>query len=59
MYFGGAAMIKLYQCGLAEAGLYEGEIDGIWRREVQKGLEQCVAKAGCDPLPPTEQCPAK
>jgi tetratricopeptide (TPR) repeat protein len=56
MYFGGQEMIKLYQCGLTEAGLYEGKIDGIWRREVQEGLEQCVTKSSCDPLPADEHC---
>jgi tetratricopeptide (TPR) repeat protein len=56
MYFGGKEMIKLYQCGLTEAGLYQGKIDGIWSRELQDGMEQCVVKAGCDPLPADEQC---
>ena len=31
MWHGGARMIKLYQCGLTEARLYTGEIDGAWR----------------------------
>ena len=56
MYFGGREMIKLYQCGLTEAGLYEGKIDGLWRREVQQGLEQCVLNSTCDPLPADEHC---
>ena len=56
MYFGGQEMIKLYQCGLTEAGLYEGKIDGIWRREVQEGLEKCVVSTTCDPLPADEHC---
>jgi tetratricopeptide (TPR) repeat protein len=58
MYFGGAEMIKLYQCGLTEAGLYQGDIDGIWRRELQNALEQCVPNKSCDPLPSDEQCRA-
>jgi tetratricopeptide (TPR) repeat protein len=58
MFFGGADMIKLYQCGLTEARLYNGEIDGIWRREVQTALERCVLDRNCDPLPADEQCRA-
>jgi tetratricopeptide (TPR) repeat protein len=57
MYFGGRDMIKLYQCGLTGAGLYKGKIDGIWQRELQQGLEQCVRKTTCDPLPADELCP--
>jgi hypothetical protein len=49
-------MIKLYQCGLTEARLYEGRIDGIWRRELQVALEQCVESRTCDPLPADEHC---
>jgi hypothetical protein len=56
MYFGGLEMIKLYQCGLTEARLYEGRIDGIWRRELQDAMEQCVKDAACDPLPADEHC---
>jgi tetratricopeptide (TPR) repeat protein len=56
MYFGGLEMIKLYQCGLTEARLYEGRIDGIWRRELQEALERCVQSTTCDPLPADEHC---
>jgi tetratricopeptide (TPR) repeat protein len=56
MYFGGSEMIKLYQCGLTEAGLYQGRVDGIWRRELEDALEQCVARSKCDPLPADEHC---
>jgi tetratricopeptide (TPR) repeat protein len=56
MYFGGQEMIKLYQCGLTEARLYEGRIDGIWRRELQEAMEQCVKSTSCDPLPADEHC---
>jgi tetratricopeptide (TPR) repeat protein len=56
MYFGGAEMIKLYQCGLTEAGLYNGQIDGLWRRELQAALEKCVHNKSCDPLPADEFC---
>jgi tetratricopeptide (TPR) repeat protein len=56
MYFGGVEMIRLYQCGLTEAGLYEGRIDGVWRRELQEAMERCVLSRTCDPLPADEQC---
>jgi tetratricopeptide (TPR) repeat protein len=56
MYFGGREMVKLYQCGLTEAGLYEGRIDGIWRRELQVAMEKCVVSKTCDPLPADEHC---
>jgi tetratricopeptide (TPR) repeat protein len=56
MYYGGVEMIRLYQCGLTEAGLYEGRIDGVWRRELQEAMEKCVASTRCDPLPADEQC---
>jgi tetratricopeptide (TPR) repeat protein len=56
MYFGGSEMIKLYQCGLTEAGLYQGRVDGIWRRELEEAMTQCVLHAKCDPLPADEHC---
>jgi tetratricopeptide (TPR) repeat protein len=56
MYFGGQEMIRLYQCGLTEAGLYDGRIDGIWRRELQEAVEKCVLTTTCDPLPADEHC---
>jgi tetratricopeptide (TPR) repeat protein len=56
MYFGGQEMVKLYQCGLTEARLYEGRIDGIWRRELQDAMEKCVVSTSCDPLPADEHC---
>ena len=58
MWYGGARMIRLYQCGLTEQKLYTGEIDGTWRPEVTKALEQCVLDKACDPLPADEQCRA-
>jgi len=58
MYFGGAEMIRLYQCGLTEMGLYQGEVDGVWRRELQDALGKCVHDKVCDPLPTNEQCRA-
>jgi tetratricopeptide (TPR) repeat protein len=56
MFHGGFEMTKLYQCGLTEAGLYQGRIDGIWRRELQDALEKCVVSTTCDPLPADEHC---
>jgi tetratricopeptide (TPR) repeat protein len=58
MWYGGARMIKLYQCGLTEARLYSGEIDGTWRPELHQAMEKCVLDKACDPLPADEQCRA-
>ena len=58
MWHGGKEMIRLYQCGLTEQRLYEGQIDGIWRQELQTALEQCVRNKSCDPLPADEHCRA-
>ena len=58
MWYGGARMIKLYQCGLTEARLYDGEIDGNWRPELTEALKKCVRDRNCDPLPADEQCRA-
>jgi len=58
MSYGGPRMIKLYQCGLTEQKLYNGEIDGVWRREVTEALEKCVFNKSCDPLPADEHCRA-
>lgn len=53
---GGERMIKLYQCGLAEQGLYNGPRDGIYTGEVKTALETCVKDSKCDPLPADEHC---
>jgi tetratricopeptide (TPR) repeat protein len=58
MFYGGATTIKLYQCGLTEARLYTGEIDGTWRPELARALERCVRDKTCDPLPADEHCRA-
>ncbi len=55
---GGERMIKLYQCGLAEAGLYKGKADGVYSPDVREALRQCSHKKDCDPLPADEQCRA-
>jgi tetratricopeptide (TPR) repeat protein len=56
MRFGGEHMVKLYQCGLQAHKLFEGEIDGLYTSAMRRGLETCVATAGCDPLPADEEC---
>ncbi len=56
MRYGGAHIVKLYQCGLQANSLYDGEIDGLYTSEMRKGLEACVATTGCDPLPADEEC---
>lgn len=56
MRFGGTRMIKLYQCGLAQHKLYEGEIDGVYTPVVRRALQMCLETSGCDPLPPDEEC---
>ena len=53
MWFGGPRMIKLYQCGLTEARLYTGEIDGIWRRELQRRWRSACATRPATRCPPT------
>jgi tetratricopeptide (TPR) repeat protein len=58
IFYGGSRMIKLYQCGLTEARVYTGEIDGTWRPELREALERCVHEKGCDPLPADEHCRA-
>ncbi len=58
MAFGGQRMIKLYQCGLAAAGLYKGPADGFSSYELRRAMEICVQGTTCDPLPPDEECKA-
>jgi hypothetical protein len=56
MSFGGERMIKMYQCGLTEHGLYKGPMDGIANKELQDAMSQCVQDTACDPLPADEEC---
>jgi tetratricopeptide (TPR) repeat protein len=56
IHLGGERMIKLYQCGLAERGLYRGQMDGIYSAETKTALHTCVRDRDCDPLPADEQC---
>jgi tetratricopeptide (TPR) repeat protein len=58
MFLGGLKMVKLYQCGLAAAGLYKGQADGRTSPELRAAFLQCVASLTCDPLPPDEDCRA-
>lgn len=58
MAFGGPKMVKLYQCGLAAAGLYKGPADGFASFELRRAMEHCVQGTSCDPLPPDEECKA-
>lgn len=56
MYYGGTRIVRLYQCGLQAAGLYEGFLDGIYSEKVRGALETCIRNKGCDPLPADEEC---
>lgn len=58
MFLGGLRMVRLYQCGLAAAGLYKGKPDGQTSPELRSAFLQCVAQLTCDPLPPDEECRA-
>jgi tetratricopeptide (TPR) repeat protein len=58
MFLGGLRMVRLYQCGLATAGLYKGKPDGQTSPELRSAFLQCVAQLTCDPLPPDEECRA-
>lgn len=53
---GGERMVKLYQCGLAERGLYKGMRDGKDNPELRQAMAKCVQDRECDPLPGDEQC---
>lgn len=56
IHLGGEKMIKLYQCGLAERGLYRGQMDGKYSAEVKSAMHTCVQDRTCDPLPADETC---
>ncbi len=56
MRYGGARMVKLYQCGLQAHGLYDGVLSGILSEKLRGALETCVKNPGCDPLPADEEC---
>ena len=52
--FGGEYMIRSYQCGLKERGLYKGPVDGIYSAAMRTALRACSTSATCDPLPENE-----
>jgi tetratricopeptide (TPR) repeat protein len=56
MQIGGEVWVKRYQCGLRNAGVYKGEIDGRLSAEVRTALSTCVRSTKCDPLPDDEEC---
>lgn len=56
MRMGGERLVKLYQCGLQAARLYDGLIDGLVTAALVRALESCIETAGCDPLPADEEC---
>lgn len=56
MRFGGARMVRLYQCGLQTAGYYAGPLSGLISSDLKAALETCVRSKSCDPLPPDEEC---
>jgi tetratricopeptide (TPR) repeat protein len=56
MTFGGERMVKMYQCGLLEHGLYKGPIDGTPNPQLDDALAVCVKDTVCDPLPADEEC---
>lgn len=56
MRFGGARMVRLYQCGLQAQGLYRGPLSGVINEDMRGALETCVKDTGCDPLPADEEC---
>lgn len=56
MRYGGARIVRLYQCGLRSQGLYGGRIDGVYSPTVKRAMEICVSSSGCDPLPEDEEC---
>lgn len=56
MRYGGTRIVRLYQCGLQAAGLYDGFLDGIFSDKLRGALETCVRNTGCDPLPADEEC---
>lgn len=48
---GGVPVIRMYQCGLSERGLYKGKIDGLYTSKTREALKTCSFLRTCDPLP--------
>jgi tetratricopeptide (TPR) repeat protein len=56
MRYGGQRMIKMYQCGLTQHGMYKGPQDGVPNAELRAALRTCSMSTTCDPLPADEEC---
>jgi tetratricopeptide (TPR) repeat protein len=56
MHLGGERIVRMYQCGLEAQGMYTGNPDGSYTREMRRALEACVAGRSCEPLPADEEC---
>lgn len=56
MHYGGREVVLMYQCGLRSNGLYFGQLDGRYSRDLLSALRTCVRMQGCDPLPADEDC---
>ena len=56
MRYGGQRMIKMYQCGLTQHGLYKGPQDGVPNADLRSALRTCAMSTTCDPLPADEEC---
>jgi tetratricopeptide (TPR) repeat protein len=56
MRYGGQRMIKMYQCGLTQHGMYKGPQDGVPNAELRAALRTCAMSTTCDPLPADEEC---
>ncbi len=54
--YGGERIVRLYQCGLANFGLYSGTISGVYSSETREAMKSCVQSTKCDPLPADEEC---
>jgi tetratricopeptide (TPR) repeat protein len=58
MTFGGAAVVRFYQCGLRLAQLYHGPVDGVVSPELHAALGICVDQGiHCDAAKPDPECP--
>jgi tetratricopeptide (TPR) repeat protein len=44
-------VVRVYQCGLSQRGLFHGKIDGIYDDETRVALKTCAFSKTCDPLP--------
>lgn len=56
MRYGGASIVRRYQCGLRAQGLYFGMLDGVRSPAVSRALRICAGNRFCDPLPEDDDC---